>query len=116
MDIESDRILRLFHQAVNLSNDDRDRFLRDNCKSDNERAELSKLLHYDAIDGGGLTQDFVGDHPEKAVSNASSRPGRASRIASEPTSPSDYNHGRFLPGTVLSDRYRLIFRFDHTFY
>jgi serine/threonine-protein kinase len=97
------RIERLFQEAVSLPPDDRDRFLGDHCQSDSERGEIEKLLKYDAAAGGGLS----GDDDERLLPTQDvlkSSPGRAAR----PMSGSSIDHGQFVPGTVLANRYRIV--------
>ena len=105
------QIEELFQKAIALSSNDRVRFLNENCSDSAIRSEVEKLLAYDNIEGGGLTDQFDDRHmPTKGMEL--SAPGRGD--VSLPVSPSSssssssIDHGRFLPGTVLSDRYRIV--------
>ena len=98
----NERIQRLFEDAVSLSTEDRKRFLENNCNDEIERAEVEKLLKYEAIAGGGLTGEVTNELPlTREISE--SRPGRGPR-----SSGSLIDHGQFVPGTVLSERYRIV--------
>ena len=98
----NERIQRLFEDAASLSMEDRKSFLETNCNDEIERAEVEKLLKYDAIAGGGLTGEVTNELPlTREISE--SRPGRGPR-----SSGSLIDHGQFVPGTVLSDRYRIV--------
>ncbi len=97
------RIERLFHEVVSLPSVEHGRFLSDHCKDEVERAEIEKLLRYDAAAGSGLTDDVsTGVSPTKDLRH--STPGRASRSLPK----SSIEHGRFVPGTVLANRYRVV--------
>ncbi len=100
------RIEELFQAAVNLAEPQRDAFLREQC-DDETRAEVKKLLDFDQVKGGGLTAD----------QSASLCPTQDAPISpgceDQPKTPSRattglINHGRFLPGSILSDRYRIV--------
>jgi serine/threonine-protein kinase len=98
----NERIQRLFDDAASLSAEDRRRFLDNNCRDETERAELENLLKYDAITGGGLTGDVEQTlAPTQDV--VESRLGRGPRLTD-----GFLHHGQFVPGTVLSERYRIV--------
>ncbi len=98
----NERIKRLFEDAVGLSPEDRKRFLKSNCNDEIERAEVEKLFEYDAISGGGLTAEVTSELPV-TDEITESRPGRGPRSSS-----SLIDHGQFVPGTVLSERFRIV--------
>ncbi len=98
---KQERIQELFQQAASLVPEDHERFLRENCRDDAEMAEVERLLEYHAVAGGGLSLEGDGlpvtlDVPAKKHSPL--RIGDSGSI----------DHGRFLPGTVLADRYRIV--------
>ncbi len=95
----------LFQRLIELPPDQRGAFLEANCDDPKLRAEVEKLLSYDELVGGGLTPAPDGAHDATAVH------GR--KIAhlgdSTPASklPAGHEHGQFVPGEVLADRYRV---------
>ncbi len=100
------RIEELFQAAIQLAEPQREAFLREQC-DDETRAEVKKLLDFDQLKGGGLTAEPVADL----------LPTRSAPISpdcdDQPNTPSSattgsINHGRFLPGTILSKRYRIV--------
>ena len=110
-DSQRKKVEDLFTRAVELHVNERTQFLDENCPDPEIRSEVEKLLAYDNIEGGGLTDQFDDRHmPTKGMEL--SAPGRGD--VSLPVSPSSssssssIDHGRFLPGTVLSDRYRIV--------
>ncbi len=105
---DSNQIEQLFHRALEIDPGDRAQFLDDQCPSSKIRAEVEKLLAYADLEGGGLT-DQRDDSLPPTQDLKSSAPGRGDRR--QPNGRSgrgSIDHGRFLPGTVLSDRYRIV--------
>ena len=84
-------------------------YLQTHCDDLKIREEVERLLQYDQRNGGGLSGDFRNRHlPTEDVRQ--SAPGRGERAFSDASSGSSgsIDHGRFLPGTVLTDRYRIV--------
>ncbi len=103
----SKKVEELFHAAVSLTTAERELYLSQHCESDQQRAEVQKLLTFHRRKGGGLTDQRDSLPPTQDLKN--SAPGRGDRQQSKGNSNSGtIDHGRFLPGTVLSDRYRIV--------
>lgn len=106
-DHRSEKIEELFDQALALPEDQRSYFLDQNCDDPKLRREVEKLLSCDGRDGGGLTGNVVDRIVSTEDGPQSHDPGvTAPRLDSSSNSAID--HGRFLPGTVLSNRYRIV--------
>ena len=100
------RIEDLFQAAVKLAEPQREAFLREQC-DDEARAEVKKLLDFDQVKGGGLTAEPAADlMPTQDSPISPKRDGQPKSPSSATTG--SINHGRFLPGTVLSERYRMV--------
>ena len=106
---DHERIQRIFQGALSLPRESRERYVREQCSDESERLEVKKLLQYDEVEGGGLTGDFDNRHLPTQDSQQKI-PGRGDRLPADSSSSSgsSIDHGRFLPGTVLSDRYRVV--------
>ena len=106
---ERKQIEQLFKQAAALPVEDRETFLHAECNDDEVRARVNELLEYDQVEGGGLT-DAKETGPAPTQDVRQSLPGRGDvplNVRSAGTS-SSITHGRFLPGTVLAERYRIV--------
>ena len=94
----------LFKQLVSMTAAERTAHLDVHCHDSQVREEVEKLLAYDDVEGGGLTQDSP-VRPMDVLNSSSTGRGNLDH----PSSASDaIDHGRFLPGTVLSERYRIV--------
>ena len=96
----------LFNAVVSLASEEQRAYLNAQCSDPDVRAEVEQLLAYDQAKGGGLTENPEG-RSGFTEDFAQSRPGRGHRSLTD-SSSSSIDHGRFLPGTVLSDRYRIV--------
>ena len=101
----------LFKAVVSLAAEEQCAYLDAHCDDLAVRSEVEKLLRYDQMQGGRLTDDS----PRPALWPTDDHSSRESglREIQRPavaTSSGSIDHGRFLPGTVLSDRYRIVGR------
>ena len=100
-DQERTEIEQLFHDAASLPPADRAAYLDAHCQDPEVRGEVEKLLQYDELQSGGLTE--LSEPPEKP--STISGPSAASDKQYDSLSAS---HGQFVPGTILADRYRVV--------
>jgi hypothetical protein len=85
------------------------RFLDANCHDEAIRREVERLLESRPLEGGEVTEDFDGRHvPATDASPDSPDRGHLPRPTPATPSGSSIDHGRFLPGTVLAERYRIV--------
>ncbi len=91
------RLQPILDRALELSGDERELYLQEACSREPDlRADLDRILAGDAAEGGRV--DKVRRDTEAETERA--------RI-SDPVSDA---HGRFLPGAMLSNRYRIVAR------
>ena len=96
---EPNKIEEIFQAALSLPSDKRSKYLHQHCDDEHQRNKVERLISYHELQGGGLSEDYM------KVSDAT-------RSFSPPSpdglSASEFNHGRFVPGVVLSNRYRIV--------
>lgn len=93
----------LFEEALSLSPEQRAAFLTARC-SEAQRAEVEKLLEQDSLQRGSPTAPIADGSSDPSLS----APGRASLPLPARSSNGSFDHGRFLPGTVIAERYRIV--------
>lgn len=107
-DLQRKKIEELFDKACSLPLEERKEFLDRQDVTPEILFEVEKLLEYDQQHGGGLTGNAV-DQLGPTRDGSSGRPFQPQRLlATDSSSNSAIDHGRFLPGTMLADRYRIV--------
>ena len=102
-DTKYQRIRQIFHAACDLSNSERENYLAQACGTDSTlRAEVQKLLD---LDSDGRT-DALHEHN---VGIGMQLLG-ASGTRNESQQSQSSTHGRFIPGTVVAERFRIVSR------
>lgn len=97
----------LFNAVVSLPSEEQRAFLDAQCPEAGVRAEVEKLLAHDRLHQVELTGPFAeAADPSPAMTQEQS--GRGNRYPTDPASSSNISHGRFVPGTVLAARYRIV--------
>jgi hypothetical protein len=103
------QIEALFARAIQLPPEERAEMLDKSGADPAIRSEVERLLAYDEVEGGGLTGQFENRHlPTQDMQHSAPGRGDLPRPESTSSSSSSIDHGRFLPGTVLSERYRIV--------
>ena len=100
----------LYQSAAELPPADRPAFLAAESDDAEVRGHGEKLLAHDQAEGGGLTDQFVDRFSPRQdlTQSAPSRGDVPLGVSPVGSSSSSIDHGRFLPGTVLSERYRIV--------
>ena len=99
----------LFNRAASLPPEKHADFLDLHCRDELVRREVEALLKYDRLETGG-TRDRLEINepaPTKDLKQAAKRAGKRQLGSSSGLSDS-IEHGQFLPGHVLADRYRIV--------
>lgn len=99
----------LFHAVASLPGEEQQAYLDARCPDPKLRAEVEKLLAYDRLRHGQSTDHFSAAGKDSPSELKKFEPKlRDNRLTDSASSSSNIDHGRFLPGTVLSERYRIV--------
>lgn len=103
------RAEEFFQRVVSLTAEEQRAYLDAHCRDPAVRAEVEKFLDYEREHPGSRTADVV--LPARGAAGRESAPGRGDLPLASPLRPtlsSGFDHGRFLPGTVIGKRYRIV--------
>jgi serine/threonine-protein kinase len=103
---DAKQVERLFQAVRELPPENRAEYLAAQGVSESIRHEVEELLRYDAIEQGGLS----GEVADRLAATQEIMARVPPHVAPRPDSSlaSAIDHGRFLPGTVLARRYRIV--------